>query len=49
MAAALAASIIDFILGLAVAPTDHDSSNRFSLEGLTVGSTNDGAGSTGVR
>jgi hypothetical protein len=49
MAASLAASIIDFILGLAVAPTDNDSSNRFLLEGLTVGSTNDGALEIGIR
>lgn len=37
-----AASIVDFILGLALAPADQESSNRFSLEGLSFGARNDG-------
>lgn len=43
------ASIIDFVLGLALAPTDQESSNRFSLEGLSFGARNDGALEIGIR
>lgn len=49
MAFAPAASIIDALLGLALAPTHQDANNRFSLEGLTFGSTKDGALEVGVR
>lgn len=43
MAASLAASIVDFILDLAQAPTDQDPNNRVSLEGLSFGYRSDGA------
>ena len=43
MPATLAASIIDFVMGLALAPMDQEPSNRFSLEGLSFGTSNDGA------
>jgi len=49
MAPALAASIFDTILGLAMAPTDPESSNRFSLEGLAFGSRDDGVREIGIR
>ncbi|GAB2594945.1 hypothetical protein GCM10027034_30370 [Ramlibacter solisilvae] len=48
MAAAFA-SIIDFVLTLVVAPIDQESSNRVSVEGLTLGSRDDGALEIGVR
>ena len=40
---ATATSIVDFLLGLALAPTDQESGNRFSLEGLALGARPDGA------
>ncbi|MHB1122196.1 MAG: hypothetical protein ACYC0T_05665 [Ramlibacter sp.] len=43
------ASTIDFILTLALAPADQESSNRFSLEDLSLGSGQDGAFEIGVR
>jgi hypothetical protein len=43
MPIAFAASIIDFMLGLQLGSTAQDSSNRFSVEGLTIGAQNDGA------
>jgi hypothetical protein len=47
--AALAASLIDTVLGLAIAPAGPESSNRISLEGLTLGSRDDGAREIGIR
>jgi hypothetical protein len=49
MLAGLAASISDFVLRLALAPADQDASNRFSFEGLTFGSGNDGALEIAIR
>lgn len=49
MATTFAASIVDFVLGLALAPTDQESSNRFSLEGLSLGARSDGALEIGIR
>jgi hypothetical protein len=37
------ASIVDFVLGLALAPADQESGNRFSLEGLSLRRGPDGA------
>lgn len=49
MAAALAASIIEFVLGLATAPTDQGAGNRFSLEGLELRPRSDGTLEIGIR
>jgi hypothetical protein len=49
MAAALPASILDLVLGLALASTDQDTSNRVSLDGLTVGPRSDGALDMAIR
>lgn len=43
MSRPFAASITDFVLGLALAPADQESSNRFSLEGLSLRPANEGA------
>ena len=49
MAAKLAASIIDFVLGLVLAPADQGAGNRISLEGLTSGLSTDGAHQIGIE
>lgn len=49
MADALAAFVTDALLGLKLGATDQDISNRFSLEGLTVGSKGEGALAIGIR
>ena len=49
MAAALAASLIDFLAGLALAPAGQVAGNRIALEGLTFGSGQDGALEVGIR
>lgn len=43
MTTALAASIVDAVLGLTLASTGQDSGSRISLQGLTLGSRDDGA------
>lgn len=42
MAIPLPASLIDLVLTLALAPADQESSNRFSLEGLSLGAADTG-------
>lgn len=49
MPATPAASIIDLLLGLGLAPAGQDASNRFTLEGLTFASGNDGTLDVGIR
>jgi hypothetical protein len=49
MPAALAASIMDAVLGLDLGAIDQDASNRFSLEGLTWGSRQEGNLEVGIR
>lgn len=49
MAAALAAPIADFVLGLALGPVGQDSGNRVSFEGLALGSRNAGELEIGIR
>lgn len=49
MANPFAASIIDLLLGLALAPTDQESSNRFALEGLSFGTGQEGALEIGAQ
>lgn len=49
MSRPFAASIADFVLGLALAPADQESSNRFSLEGLSLRAANEGALEVGVQ
>lgn len=49
MANPLAASIVDFVLNLALAPTDQESSNRFSLEGLSFGAGREGSLQIGIQ
>ncbi|HEY0886560.1 MAG TPA: hypothetical protein VGE20_14815 [Ramlibacter sp.] len=49
MSKPLAASIIDFVMGLALAPADQESSNRFSLEGLSLRAVNGGALEVGIQ
>ena len=49
MTAALAPSLIDALLASTLGAAGKDSGNRVSLEGLTVGSTKDGALEIGVR
>ncbi len=44
-----ATSLVDLIMGLALAPADQESSNRFSLEGLSLGSGPGGALRIGVQ
>lgn len=44
-----AASIADFVLGLALAPADQESSNRFSLEGLSLRAGREGALQVGIQ
>lgn len=49
MANPFAASIVDHLLNLALAPTDQESSNRFSLEGLSFGAGREGALQIGIQ
>lgn len=49
MAAALAASIMNLVLGLELGPTGQDTSNRFSLEGLTWASRPEGVIEIGIE
>ena len=49
MAAGLAASIIDFVLGLALPPAGEGAGNRISLEGLTSVARTDGVHEIGIR
>lgn len=49
MSKPLAASITDFILGLALAPADQESSNRFSVEGLSLRAAGEGALEVGIQ
>ena len=49
MVDALAAFVIDALLGLKLGATGQDISNRFSLEGLTLGSKVEGALEIGIR
>ena len=48
MAAALAASILDAVLGLAVASTGQEAGNHVSLQGLTCGARHDGSLEIGI-
>ncbi|RYF15078.1 MAG: hypothetical protein EOO30_15875 [Comamonadaceae bacterium] len=48
MTTALAASILDAVLGLTLASTGQDSGNRFALQGVTLGSRDDGAIEIGI-
>lgn len=48
MSKPLAASIVDFVLGLALAPADQESGNRFSLEGLSLRAGRDGELQVGI-
>ena len=43
------ASIVDFVLGLALAPADQESSNRFSFEGLSLRAAGEGALEVGIQ
>lgn len=49
MPAAVAASLTDFVLGLASAPAGQDAGNRFSIEGLTFASLDDGTREIRIR
>lgn len=49
MTSAPPASLADFLLGLVLGPIGQDAGNRLSLEGLTVGATNNGAMEIGIR
>jgi hypothetical protein len=49
MAQTLASSVIDALLALELGATGHDASNRFSLDGVTLGSDADGALVIGIR
>jgi hypothetical protein len=49
MSVAPAASLIETMLGWAIAPTGAEPGNRMSLEGLTLGSRDDGAREIGIR
>lgn len=49
MAPELAASLTDFLLGLALASSDAATGNRFSLDGLTVGPARDGVTEIAIR
>ena len=48
MTTALAASILDALLGVTLASTDADARNRFSLEGVTVAPAGDGTLEIGI-
>lgn len=49
MSEPFAASIVDFVLGLALAPADQESSNRFSLEGLWLRAAGEGSLEVGIQ
>jgi hypothetical protein len=49
MPAALTASIVDFLRGLALGSLEQDESNRFTLDGLTLGAGKDGAPEIAIR
>jgi hypothetical protein len=49
MADALASSVIDALLALELGATGQDASNRFSLDGVTLGSKADGTLVIGIR
>jgi hypothetical protein len=49
MATPLAASLVDILLGYALAATGQEAGNRVSLDGLTMGANHDGALEIGIR